>query len=84
MISRLMLSLKKAGRAKSGWTFMEMMTIRRMDDMQFTQNRNNNPARWWLSSPRTEDFNQATADIFEEIGMADRECMEEPSVPGTV
>jgi hypothetical protein len=82
MISRLMLSLRKAASVENGWSLTEMTTVRRVNEIRFVQAGNQPQTEFRM--PRTEDFDQVSEDSFEEIGMAVTKGWEGPSVPGTV
>jgi hypothetical protein len=79
MISRLMLSLKKAASGQNGWMISEMTTARRIDEINTTYVKNYNPARPSFDGDRaqkgfrtlrTEGLEEVSIDAPEEIGMA--------------
>ena len=85
MISRLMLSLRKAASAENGWSLMEMSTVRHADEARFAQDGSKNRTRPWLAgnrsrtgfrARRTDEFDQVSVEIFEEIGMAAVKCLD--------
>ena len=91
MISRLMISLKKAATAESGWSLSEMTSMRRVDEMRFVQPENTNRvrpsldgdlARQGFRTSGTGGLDQLPADFFEEIGEAVARGLVEPSVSG--
>lgn len=94
MISRLMLSLRKAASAKNGWSLTEMTTIRRVEELRFADHGSSNQTRPWLdgdrsqtgfSAPtRAEDSDQNSGDVVEEIGVACTKGWEGPDIPGGV
>jgi hypothetical protein len=77
MISRLMISLKKAATMENGWSLSEMTTMRRVDELRFVQPENSyrtrpsldgdQPRRGFRTS-ETNDFDHVC--FSEEIGMA--------------
>lgn len=89
MISRLMISLKKAAIAENGWSFSEMTTARRVDEMRFAHWENSGRtrpslegyrARKVLRTSRTDDLDQISADFSEDIGMGVNNRSEGPIV----
>ncbi|KAF9645077.1 hypothetical protein BDM02DRAFT_3190024 [Thelephora ganbajun] len=93
MISRLMLSLKKTATTENGWSFSEMTTARRADEVSSMHVEHDNRARPSLDGDRArkgfrtrkpEGLEEVPADVSEEIGMAITKSMEEPRVSGEV
>ena len=77
MISRLMISLKKAATVEDGWSLSEMTTLRRVDEMRFVHQGDSNPTRPSLDEYRpgkgfkmsqASDLNQVSTNFSEEIG----------------
>jgi len=93
MIARLMLSLKKAATVEDGWSFAEMTTARRPNEMRFAKDESGDYTRHSVDESwgqnrfrmlRTEGSHQVTTDSFEEIGMEATKSWDEPTVSGSV
>ena len=76
MISRLMISLKKAATLENGWSLSEMTTIRRIDELRFVEQEISNRSRLSLDEgrPRKGFRTSEAGDLdqlyfSEEIGM---------------
>jgi len=76
MISRLMISLKKAATMENGWSLSEMTTMRRVDELRFVQQEDSfrtrpsldgNQSRKGFRTSETSDFDHVC--FSEEIGM---------------
>jgi hypothetical protein len=81
MISRLMISLKKAATVEEGWSLSEMTTPRRVDEMRFVNQGNSSltrpsldpvgyRARKGFQTLGAGDSDQLSTYFSEEIGMA--------------
>ena len=87
-----MLSLKKAATVEDGWSFSEMTTVHRPNEMQFAQEETGDHTRHWVDEsqarsrfrmPRRGESDQVTTDTYEEIGLETTKSLDEPSVSGT-
>ena len=86
MITRLMLSLKKAASTENGWSFAEMATARRTDEMSTMDVRYGDRMRPSLGGDRAREGFRArraddlefSVDVPEEIVMAITTSSEEP------
>jgi len=89
MITRLMLSLKKAASKENGWSFTEMTTARRADEMGATHVRHGDRTQpsldgyraregYGVRSANDYDLEEFSVDIPEEIGIAITTNLEEP------
>lgn len=92
MISRLIISLKKAASGDDGRTPTEMPTVRRTEGLRFERDENSISTRPFLGgdravngfrAPRRLDRDPASEVISEEIGMISAKSSWEPSVSGT-
>ena len=86
MITRLMLSLKKAALTENGWSFSEMTTVRRLDEstsMNAGYNEHTHPlygvaqARGEFRTPVAEG-SEGSTDAYEGIMMVNTTISEEP------
>jgi len=74
MITRLMLSLKKAASRENGWLFSEMTTVRRVDELSFVRNDHTQPPRAIANAQkglgrRGTEVSEGSVNISEGIAM---------------
>lgn len=87
MITRLILSLKRAASTENGWLFSEMTTVRLTDETDTMHLRSGYRTRPLLGGNRArqgsralgaDNLEEASIGVPEEIGMAITENLEEP------